>query len=310
VVLSWLVIDVGVRTSLLVTWASTAAQVEAMRKEHERAEWIQQQQQQLLEAKYRKHLARERPLNAMERELEKKQAEDPSLAVRPSFPGPRCRRRRSQRSRCLLRKSGEWCAGAADARGAQVYKPDLGFMIYFDFVTGLPTRVQRQVQVVYGFYQAENPRTAPKALPLTDVEPQGTESQRAVMALSRQFARVPANPAFKVVLEIQGVQPATKDRGPRTHPIAWTALALFSSETELNRGMWRVPLFTPPVRADVPPDQLHSLHAIAGSDLFLRLVMAQQADVHNKSLPPPSPHRLTANTRTQPSSLLSAPRRR
>ena len=175
-----------------------------------------------------------------------------------------------------------------------MYKPDLGFMIYFDFVTGLPTRVQRQVQVVYGFYQAENPRTAPKALPLTDVEPQGTESQRAVMALSRQFARVPANPAFKVVLEIQGVQPATKDRGPRTHPIAWTALALFSSETELNRGMWRVPLFTPPVRADVPPDQLHSLHAIAGSDLFVRLVMAQQADVHNKSLPPPSPRRLTA----------------
>ncbi|KAJ1490820.1 hypothetical protein T484DRAFT_1776376 [Baffinella frigidus] len=80
-------------------------QVDAMKKEHERSEWIQTQQQQLLE---------------VERELEKRQAEDPSSAE---------------------------------------YSPEEGFVLYFDFVVGLPIRVQKQVQISYCFYQGGNPWT-------------------------------------------------------------------------------------------------------------------------------------------------------
>jgi len=43
-----------------------------------------------------------------------------------------------------------------------------------------------------------------------------------------------------------------------------------------------VPMFTPPVRADVAPDQLHTLHAIQGMDVFMRLALAQQVEVHNR----------------------------
>jgi len=36
-----------------------------MKKEHQRRDWIMQQQQQLLEAKYRKHMAKENPISKL-----------------------------------------------------------------------------------------------------------------------------------------------------------------------------------------------------------------------------------------------------
>jgi len=227
-------------------------QVQAMKKEHAKRDWILQQQQQLLEAKYRKHMAKENPINKMPGKVNEEEEEEG-------------------------------------------YLPELGLGVYFDFVLNLPSRVQQQVQVVYGFYEGVSAKTATKSLPLTDVETSrdGSSLHRAVMAVRRQFKKVPPNGLYKLIIEVQNVIPATLERGPRTQPVAWTMVRLFNKDaTDVNRGLWRVPMFMPPIRPDMVPEELATLHMIASMEMFLRIAPAQVA-IHVAScrfmLPSPMP---------------------
>jgi hypothetical protein len=215
-------------------------QVEMMKKEHERREWVLKQQQQLLEAKYRKHMAREKPFMNVGGQSENNKPKDNNY-----------------------------------------YSPDVGFNMYVDYVLGLPSKVSNQVQVVYGFYEGMSAKTDAKSLPLSGVENDGA-GLRSVLAVKRAFLKVAANDKFKVIMELQSVLPATVDRGPRTMPVGWTMLRLFEEEGNFNRGLWRVPMFLPPVRPDLVPEDLVNLHRISNLEVFMRLIPGQQSDVHDR----------------------------
>jgi hypothetical protein len=215
-------------------------QVEMMKKEHERREWVLKQQQQLLEAKYRKHMAREKPFMNVGGQSENNKPKDNNY-----------------------------------------YSPDVGFNMYVDYVLGLPSKVSNQVQVVYGFYEGMSAKTDAKSLPLSGVENDGA-GLRSVIAVKRAFLKVAANDKFKVIMELQSVIPATVDRGPRTMPVGWTMLRLFEEEGNFNRGLWRVPMFLPPVRPDLVPEDLVNLHRISNLEVFMRLIPGQQSDVHDR----------------------------
>ena len=216
-------------------------QVEMMKKEHERREWVLKQQQQLLEAKYRKHMAREKPFTNVD---------------------------------------GGQTEGNKP-KDANDYSPDVGFNMYVDYVLGLPSKVNNQIQVVYGFYEGISAKTEAKSLPLSGVENDGA-GLRSVLAVKRSFMKVAANDRFKVLFELQSVLPATVDRGPRTMPVGWTMLRLFEEDGTFNRGLWRVPLFLPPVRPDFAPEDLVNVHRIKNLEVFMRLVPGQQGDVHDR----------------------------
>ena len=215
-------------------------QVGMMKKEHERREWVLKQQQQLLEAKYRKHMAREKPFTNVGEQTENRRPKD-----------------------------------AAD------YSPDVGFHMYVDYILGLPSKVNNQVQIVYGFYEGIGAKTDPKSMPMCGVESDGA-GLRAVVAVKRSFLKVAANNRFKVLIELQNVLPATADRGPRTMPVGWTMVRLFQDDGDFNRGLWRVPMFLPPVRPDFAPEDLVNVHRIKHLEIFLRFVVGQQADVHDR----------------------------
>jgi hypothetical protein len=215
-------------------------QVEMMKKEHERREWVLKQQQLLLEAKYRKHMAREKPFTNVSGQSDSSKPKD-----------------------------------AAD------YSPEVGFHMYVDYVLGLPSRVNNQVQIVYGFFEGMTAKTDAKSLPLCGVENDGA-GLRSVVALKRTFLKVFNNDKFKVLVELQSVTPATVDRGPRTMPVGWTMLRLFEEDGSFNRGLWRVPLFLPPVRPDFAPEDLVNVHRVKGLEMFMRLVPGQQEDVHDR----------------------------
>ena len=214
-------------------------QVEMMKKEHDRREWVLKQQQQLLEAKYRKHMAREKP---------------------------------------FLSVGGD---NSNKAKEAGDYSADIGFNMYVDYILGLPSKVNNQVQVVYGFYEGVSAKTEARSLPMTGVEHDGA-LLRSVMAVKRSFMKVAANDKFKLLIELQNVLPATADRGPRTMPVGWTMLRLFEEDGSFNRGLWRVPMFLPPVRPDFEPGDLVNVHRISDLEVFMRLVPNQQSDVHDR----------------------------
>ena len=92
------------------------------------------------------------------------------------------------------------------------YSPDIGFHLFVDYVLGLPTKVNNQVQFVYGFYEGLSAKTEAKSLPMSGVEHDGS-ILRAVVAVKRSFLKVAANDKLKVLLELQSVIPATVDRG-------------------------------------------------------------------------------------------------
>eukprot|EP00960_Hanusia_phi_P023251 686899-Hanusia_phi.AAC.1 len=210
-------------------------QIEEQRKEHERRKWVLLQQQQLLEAKYRKHFARENPIESL----------------------------------------------AGKEVQSESYNFEAGFAVFFDYILGLPSKVNEQVQVVFGFYLGQEPKTAPKALPMTDVDVAGISSRRAVLALKRQFLKVSLNAGLKLVVEVQSVNPATLGRGPKMVPVAWTMLPVFTPD-DLNRGLFRAPAFMPPVRPDLEVDDVASLYRLKGMEFFLRLVPRQLLAHHDK----------------------------
>ena len=174
-------------------------------------------------------------------------------------------------------------AGQVESQGKDesYYSPDVGFSMYLDYVLGLPSKVNNQVQIVYGFYEGMAAKTDTKSLPMSAVEHEGA-SLRAVFAVKRSFSKVAANDSFKVIIELQSVQPATADRGPRTMPVGWTMLRLFEEDGSFNRGLWRMPMFLPPVRPDLEPIYLVSLHRVKDLEVFMRMVPSQQTDVHDR----------------------------
>jgi len=210
-------------------------QIEEQRKEHERRKWVLMQQQQLLEAKYRKHFARENPIESL---------------------------------------------GGKEAQ-SEAYNFEAGFAVFFDYILGLPTKVNNQVQVVFGFYLGQEPKTSPKALPMTDVDVVGISSRRAVLALKRQFMKVSPNSNLKLIVEVQSVNPATLGKGPKMVPIGWTMLPVFTDD-DLNRGLFRVPAFMPPVRPDLEKDDVAGLYRMKGMEFYLRLVPRQLLPFHDK----------------------------
>ena len=185
-----------------------------MKKEHERRDWKFQQEQQLLEAKYRKHMARQKPLNSLDSQGKGKD-EDPAIA----------------------------------------YSPEMGFVVYFDFVLGLPAKVQEQVQIVYGFFDQSRALNQPKSLPL-------------VRRLTRVFGVSPHGnaPAPLSVAHIQAPQPPSlpQVRIPRDEArtigdtVAAAAAATEAGAEAMTCGSYRrgaescgdvdVLIFPPPVR--------------------------------------------------------------
>ena len=58
-------------------------------------------------------------------------------------------------------------------------------------------------------------------------------------------------PTYKVIFELQSVSAGELDKAPKTSPAGWTCVDLFTPAGELNAGLWKLPMFHPPVRPDI-----------------------------------------------------------
>jgi hypothetical protein len=142
----------------------------------------------------------------------------------------------------------------------QLYDPKAGFSIFVDFVSGMP-RKALQCAVIYGIYQGNSPKMPAKSLPLLDTDDAGPDGKRCVFATYRSFQNVPANDKLLLVLEPQismQVSSEPSQKAP-TKALGWTTLPIFRKGDSglLNAGLYRLPLFRPPVTPATPANQLN-----------------------------------------------------
>ena len=203
------------------------SEVEILKKEGVRREWLAEQDQQLLQAKYRKHMAKEKPLAAL----------------------------------------------SDGNENMNEYSPDLGLVLYVDFVQGLPAKVSN-IQVVYGFYQGSTAKTEVRSLPLVPTERMastaGGSNLQAVVAVKRAFTKVFPADDLQLVLEVQDLRNAAV--GPRTFPLGWSVLPLFSKKGELKSGLWCMNMLHPPARFNVSFEDLDQMMPVPKLKVYCRLI--------------------------------------
>ena len=229
-------------------------------------------------------LAQEQRMKHLQEELEKAQAEKLRQQEHEQWMADQKRqlmaaRMRKQIAKELPNDEGGW------GRDTGPYDPVAGFVVYFDYILGVPKRFS-MLQLVYCFYDKQAAKTRVKGLPVCECEADDPTTAHCIFATRRQFQKVAPLNDLRLVMELQWVmQPAA---GPgskaKTQSIGWTALDLFvlprsSSSLDLQEGPIKLPLQRPPVNVQqfaggspLPvPEQAHMT-------LYLRVVKAAQSD--------------------------------
>eukprot|EP00736_Rhodelphis_marinus_P000725 Rmarinus@m.14722 len=168
--------------------------------------------------------------------------------------------------------------GSIDEAGGE-YIPERGFVVYFDYILGLSERVGK-VQLAYAFYNDAVAHTGVKTMPAegTEVDHGNPPNKRCVFALQRQFVKVSPVGSMRMIVEAQEVSPDTG----KTRSIGWTVVYLFTSTRALFSGLWRYPLFKPPVQPGNHLTAMADYPKVVGMELFLRVVNAAATESHER----------------------------
>ena len=88
----------------------------------------------------------------------------------------------------------------------------------------------------------------------------------------------------RIPLRTQVQDVRTGATGPRTYPLGWAALPLFSGKGELNHGLWCLKLLHPPVRFGATLGDLALVMPTPHLKIYCRLVSANPAmlEVHDR----------------------------
>ena len=117
------------------------------------------------------------------------------------------------------------------------YEAHAGFVIFWDFGSGVPRQVS-QCTLVYAFYDGAKPVQGIKSLPASDCEPEPGGLARALFSLRRQFMHIEPTPGLQLVVELQQVlaPPDAPGKPPKTTSLGWSSLNLFTAQRALNAG--------------------------------------------------------------------------
>jgi len=138
-----------------------------------------------------------------------------------------------------------------------VYDPNVGFNLFFDFLCRL-IRQFRQARLVYAVYSGTRSVIPPAMVEAQDAEPdpENKEMNRVMLKVLHTLRQVQPHPSANLVFEIQVPKPGEPDRFVS---FGWTILNLFDSFYDLNRGIFKLPLYASPTRTDLDVRDIPSL---------------------------------------------------
>ena len=95
------------------------------------------------------------------------------------------------------------------------------------------------------------------------------------MNRSNLLKGIEAHPSCNIILEVQ-VQQANQDNEGWFVSFGWTLLNLFDHRRDLDKGVWKLPLYQSPTVAHLDVRDINTLKAIPSTVLCLRICNAQE----------------------------------
>jgi hypothetical protein len=168
---------------------------------------------------------------------------------------------------------------------SMAYNPEAGLILYWDFISGLPTRFT-QVQLVYGLFERGESRLPARLVAAVPLEPDSASGMqsRGVFATMQDITKIPPYPQINIVVEVQAMgRGLGDDEEERTKPvgIGWTVLNLFTAGRKLQEGAWKIPIYRQPTDPAIELSSISQLLPVSNMYLYMRLV---SPDSLNQSL--------------------------
>ncbi|OQR83526.1 hypothetical protein ACHHYP_14578 [Achlya hypogyna] len=159
------------------------------------------------------------------------------------------------------------------------YDPDQGFLVFWDFATGVPLKAS-WLQLTYALYDLATVRSKHKVVRPHECELAGPSSQRCIFATRRDFEQMAASATLRLVVEVAAVAAPGEGRVKPPVTLGWTAMDIFLPSLELQEGLFKLPLSATPL------PQVATKWALPAGDpdddgtatLFLRIAHAAQAE--------------------------------
>ncbi|KDO35111.1 hypothetical protein SPRG_01178 [Saprolegnia parasitica CBS 223.65] len=170
---------------------------------------------------------------------------------------------------------------AAETSVVLPYDPDLGFVIFWDFVSCVPLNVPC-LQLTYALYDQTTVRSKHKLVRPHECEPHGLSHQRCVFATRRDFEQMPASPHLRLLVEVAMVASPTGPRARAPASLGWTAIDIFLPSLKLQEGCFKLPLSFTPLPQATAPWALPLGEDDNSAKLYVRLVHAAQAEEASK----------------------------
>lgn len=153
-----------------------------------------------------------------------------------------------------------------------MYKPEKGMNLYFDFVARLQ-RQFRSMRIVYAVYNVSRSIIPPTLIDIHDGEPdpEDQDKNRIIFREFNQIKNIQPHPSSNLIIEMQVPKPNTALQNEKYVSYGWTILNLFDIYYDLNRGIFKLPVYMSPTKTDIDVRDIPWLKRIPDVVLCMRL---------------------------------------
>lgn len=126
------------------------------------------------------------------------------------------------------------------------------------------------MRIVYAVYNVSRAIVNPSLIDIHDAEPdpEDPDKNRIIFKVSHTLKNVQPHPSSNLIFELQVPKPGTVDK---FISFGWTVLNLFDNYYELNRGIYKMPIYLSPTKTDVDVRDLPDFRRIPFTIICVRI---------------------------------------
>jgi hypothetical protein len=133
------------------------------------------------------------------------------------------------------------------------------------------------MRLVFAVYNVSRAIVPPSLVDIHDAEPDPenpNERNRIIFKEVSTIRNVQPHPSSNLIIEIQVPKPNTGSQD-KFVSYGWTVLNLFDAKYQFNKGIFRLPIYQSPTKADVDIRDMAGLSRIQETCLMMRIGMPE-----------------------------------